>query len=113
MAKRKSKKTSTPEQEPPSPPPPPPLDPKLTTKFKQDVERQKRRGKDTDKLRTIIESLCQHRPLEPKHRDHALTGDWKGWRDCHVEPDWVLIYRRDGGTLILGRTGTHSDLGLE
>jgi mRNA interferase YafQ len=111
VAKRKSKKTPTPKQEPP--PPPPPLDAKPTTKFKQDVERQKKRGKDTDKLRAIIESLCHHRPLEPRHRDHALTGDWKGWRDCHVEPDWVLIYKRDGGTLILGRTGTHSDLGLE
>jgi mRNA interferase YafQ len=111
VAKRKSKKTPAPEQEPP--PPPPPLDPKPTTKFKQDVERQKKRGKDTAKFRAIIESLCHHRPLDPKHREHALTGDWKGWRDCHVEPDWVLIYKRDGGTLILGRTGTHSDLGLE
>src|SRR5262249_58108053 len=107
-AKRKPKpKTPSPEQ------PLPPLDPKPTTKFKQDVERQKKRGKDTEKLRAIIESLCHHRPLDPKHRDHALTGDWKGWRGCHAEPDWVSIYKRDGGTLILGRTGTHSDLGLE
>ncbi|MHB1561154.1 MAG: type II toxin-antitoxin system YafQ family toxin [Isosphaeraceae bacterium] len=113
MARRKSKskKAPAPEQEPP--PPPPPLDAKPTIRFKQDVERQKKRGKDTGKLRVIIESLCHHRPLEPRYRDHALTGDWKGWRDCHVEPDWVLIYRRDGGALILGRTGTHSDLGLE
>ena len=110
MARRKSKKTSTPEQEPP---PPPPLDPRPTTKFKQDVERQKKRGKDTGKLRTIIASLCHHRLLDRRHRDHALTGDWKGWRDCHVEPDWVLIYKRDGSSLILGRTGTHDDLGLE
>ena len=111
MAKRKPKKAPAPEPEPP--PPPPPLDPKPTTTFQQDVERQKKRGKDTAKFRAIIESLCHHRPLDPKHREHALTGDWKGWRDCHVEPDWVLIYKRDGGTLILGRTGTHSDLGLE
>jgi mRNA interferase YafQ len=112
VAKRKPKKTSAPQQESP-PPPPPPLDPKPTTKFKQDVERQKRRGKDTDKLRAIIESLCHRRPLDLRRRDHALTGEWKGWRDCHVEPDWVLIYRQEGDTLILGRTGTHSDLGLE
>jgi mRNA interferase YafQ len=111
VARRKSKKTPGPEPEPP--PPPPPLDAKPTTKFKQDVERQKRRGKDTDKLRAVIESLCHHRPLDPNHRDHALTGEWKGWRDCHVEPDWVLIYKKDSGTLILGRTGAHSDLGLE
>jgi mRNA interferase YafQ len=111
MAKRKSKKTIAAEQDPP--PPPPPLDPKPTTKFKQDVERQQRRGKDTGKLRVIIESLCHHRPLDARYRDHGLTGDWKGWRDCHVEPDWVLIDKRDGGALILGRTGTHADRGLE
>ena len=52
-------------------------------------------------------------PIGATVLDHALTGDWKGWRDCHVEPDWVLIYKRDSGTLILGRTGTHADLGLE
>jgi mRNA interferase YafQ len=112
VAKRKSQPKASGPQQPP-PPPPKPLEAKPTTKFKQDVERQKRRGKDTDKLRAIIESLCHHRPLDPKHRDHALTGDWKGWRDCHVEPDWVLVYKRDAGKLILGRTGTHSDLGLE
>jgi mRNA interferase YafQ len=112
VAKRKSKKTPTPEA-PPPPPPPRPLEAKPTTKFQQDVERQKKRGKDTDKLRAIIESLCHHRPLDAKHRDHALTGNWKGWRDCHVEPDWVLIYKRKAGDLILGRTGTHSDLGLD
>ena len=111
MARKRSKKTPAPEQEPP--PPPPPLDPKPTTRFKQDVERQKKRGKDTDKLRAVIEALCHHQPLASKHRDHGLSGEWKGWRDCHVEPDWVLIYRRVGGTLILARTGTHSDLGLE
>ena len=112
MAKRKSKpKTSSPEQ--PPQPPPRPLKASPTNKFKQDVERQKKRGKDTGKLRAIIESLCHHRPLDPKHRDHTLTGNWKGWRDCHVEPDWVLVYKRVGGDLVLGRTGTHADLGLE
>jgi addiction module RelE/StbE family toxin len=64
-------------------------------------------------IRAIIESLCHHRLLDAKNRDHALTGDWKGWRDGHIEPDRVLIDKRDGGALILGRTGTHSDLGLE
>jgi mRNA interferase YafQ len=108
VAKRKSKKTPT-----PKPPPPPPLVAKPTTKFQQDVERQKKRGKDMAKLRTIIESLCRRRPLEAKHRDHGLRGEWKGWRDCHVEPDWVLIYKQKAGDLILGRTGTHDDLGLE
>jgi mRNA interferase YafQ len=105
VAKRKPK-ASIPEP----PPPPPPLVAEPTTKFKQDVDRQKKRGKDTEKLRTIIEALCHHRPLASMHKDHALTGEWKGWRDCHVEPDGVLIYMRQAGTLILGRTGTHSDL---
>jgi mRNA interferase YafQ len=110
VAKRKSKKTSTSE---PPPPPSRPLVAKPTTKFQQDVDRQKKRGKDMAKLRAIIESLCHHRPLDARHREHGLKGDWKGWRDCHVEPDWVLIYKRKAGDLILGRTGTHDDLGLE
>jgi mRNA interferase YafQ len=110
VAKRKPKTPTTPE---PPPPPPRPLQAEPTNKFKQDVERQKKRGKDMDKLRAIIESLCHHRPLDARHRDHGLMGNWKGWRDCHVEPDWVLIYKLEAGNLILGRTGTHDDLGLE
>ena len=89
---------------------PPPLVPGLTAKFKQDVKRQTKRGKDLGKLRTVIETLCARRALAPHHRDHALSGDWKGWRDCHIEPDWILIYREDGDRLRLGRTGTHADL---
>ncbi len=108
MAKPKPK-GATPQQ---SPPPRPPLEATPTAKFKKDVERQKRRGKDTTELRRIIEALCDHQSLDVKYRDHALTGDWKGWRDCHVEPDWVLIYKRGAKTLVLGRTGSHSDLGF-
>jgi mRNA interferase YafQ len=93
-------------------PPPPPLIAKPTSKFKQDVKRQKKRGKDLTKLRTIIELLCNRGLLDSKHEDHPLGGNWKVWRDCHIEPDWVLIYKEDSGTLRLGRTGTHSDLGL-
>ncbi len=71
-----------------------------------------KRGYDLDGLHDVIERLRTGAGLEPRHRDHALTGDWKGWRDCHVEPDWLLIYRIDegAGELILGRTGTHADL---
>ena len=65
-----------------------------------------------DKLHAIVRSLRTHQPLNAKHKDHALTGDWKGWRDCHVEPDWVLIYMKKADKLVLGRTGTHSDLNL-
>ncbi len=74
-----------------------------------DVERQRKRGKDMAKLQAVIELLCHHRPLEPRHKDHPLAGEWEGYRDCHIEPDWLMIYLPEGGKLILARTGTHSD----
>jgi mRNA interferase YafQ len=55
------------------------------------------------KLREIIETLRHHRPLESKHKDHALSGDWKDFRDCHIEPNWLLIYRKSSSQLILAR----------
>ena len=69
-----------------------------------------KRGKSLEKLHAVIRSLRTHQPLPRSQQDHALTGDRKGWRDCHVEPDWVLIYKKEGGNLILGETGTHADL---
>jgi mRNA interferase YafQ len=63
-----------------------------TTKFDRDAKLQEKRGKSMDKLYSIVHALRNHQRLAPKHRDHALTGDWKGWRDCHIEPDWLLIY---------------------
>lgn len=81
-----------------------------TTQFKKDIQRQQKRGKDLGKLKALIELLVTSQPLPPKNRDHALAGDWAGWRDCHVEPDWVLIYKLAPDALILGRTGSHSDL---
>jgi mRNA interferase YafQ len=65
-----------------------------------------------EKLRTMIDALCAHRPLDLRHKDHSLGGDWKGWRDCQIEPDWILIYRAEASKLELGRTGSHSDLSL-
>jgi mRNA interferase YafQ len=62
------------------------------------------------KLQALIEMLCHHRPLEPRHKEHPLAGEWEGYRDCHVEPDWLMIYLREGGKLVLARTGSHSDL---
>ena len=106
MAKRKPK----PEEPEPPPTPPPPLTPRPGAEFKRDLKRLKKRGKDMEKLRAVVETLCARGRLEPKHKDHALSGDWKGWRDCHVEPDWLLIYREEAGKLELGRTGTHADL---
>jgi mRNA interferase YafQ len=78
--------------------------------FNKDVKRQKKRGKHLDKLKIVIEILSTGSDLPEFHRDHALTGNWIGWRDCHIEPDWLLICKRAEEELILGRTGTHSDL---
>ena len=87
-----------------------PLIPTPTAQFRRDVKTQQKRGKNVDKLQRLIESLCDRRPLEPRQRNHPLGGDWTGWWDCHVEPDWILIYKLTETELILGRTGTHSDL---
>lgn len=81
-----------------------------TTRFKKDVKRQKDRGKELGKLKGVIGLLVAGEPLPEHLHDHALTGNWKGWRNCHIEPDWLLIYKRLPEELILGRTGTHSDL---
>ena len=81
-----------------------------TTQFKKDYKRIKKQNKDLDKLRVIIEKLAAGKKLEPKYRDHQLSGNWKGHRDCHIEPDWILIYRIEDEGLILERTGSHSEL---
>jgi mRNA interferase YafQ len=74
------------------------------------VKLAEKRGKDMSKLRTLVLLLAESAPLPPRYRDHALTGDWKHFRDCHIEPDWLLIYKIDGNDLYLTRTGTHADL---
>ncbi len=81
-----------------------------TTHFSRDLKRMRKRGKDLAKLREIIKRLAAGKPLEPRLRDHALVGQWQPSRDCHIEPDWILIYTTDDATLRLERTGTHSDL---
>ncbi len=93
-----------------APSPPPPLAPIQEQSFKREVKLCKKRGKSMNKLRDIIESLCNHEILDPKHRDHQLGGRWKDYRDCHIEPDWVLIYKKTAKHLVLARTGTHADL---
>ncbi len=77
------------------------------------MKRQEKRGKDLAKLHAIVEALSTRQPLPPKNRDHVLAGKWKGFRDCHIEPDWVLIYQLSPGRLGLARTGSHSDLELD
>lgn len=78
--------------------------------FRRDVKFAQKRGKDMAKLREMILLLIEGRPLPPRCKDHPLGGDWKHYRDCHIEPDWLLIYKIDDDDLHLVRTGTHSDL---
>ena len=82
------------------------------TKFLKDLKRLKKQGKNLAKLEKIIEIIANDKPLPPKNRDHALIGNWKDHRDCHIEPDWVLIYKKEQDVLILEltRTGSHADL---
>ena len=63
-----------------------------TTQFVRDVKRMRKRGKDLEKLKFLVTKLAKNEPLDPKHRDHPLIGPWKNCRDCHIEPDWLLIY---------------------
>ncbi len=78
--------------------------------FRRDVKLAERRGKDMAKLREVILLLVEGSPLPPRFKDHSLGGDWSHYRECHVEPDWLLIYKVDSDDLYLVRTGTHSDL---
>lgn len=70
----------------------------------------KKRGKDIKKLQTVVNKLANNETLHPKYRDHSLMGEWKPCRNCHVEPDWLLVYYSDSNILRLERTGSHSDL---
>ena len=83
---------------------------KYTTQFKKDYKQIKKQGKDLEQLRIVITKLATGEKLGPKYKDHGLTGSLKGYRDCHVEPDWLLIYKLIGDRLFLERTGSHSDL---
>ena len=69
-----------------------------------------RRGKDFSELKNIIEKLAGGQKLDPKHRDHLLVGEYKGSRECHIAPDWLLIYELEESEVVLIRTGTHADL---
>ena len=81
-----------------------------TTQFKKDFKRVSNQGKEISKLELVIDTLLSNKKLESKYRDHQLIGKWKNHRDCHIEPDWILIYRLTDDALILERTGSHSDL---
>ncbi len=85
---------------------------KPTTKFQRDLKRAQKRGYDISLLTDIIKKLANGEQLPEKNKDHFLSGDYVGCRECHITPDWLLIYEINNGELILylTRTGTHSDL---
>jgi len=85
---------------------------KTTSRFRKDYNLAKRRGLDLSLLAAVIDTLLAGQALDAKHRDHALVGEYAGFRECHILPDWLLIYSINQATLILfaSRTGTHSDL---
>lgn len=87
---------------------------KVTKSFKQELKKAKKRGFDLRNLERVINKLADGEMLEEKYKDHELIGRYKGYRDCHIEPDWILIYKIENSMLllILLDTGTHSDLGF-
>ncbi|MCL2123714.1 MAG: type II toxin-antitoxin system YafQ family toxin [Desulfovibrionaceae bacterium] len=85
---------------------------KTTSRFRKDYKLAKKRGLDLTLLEAVVDTLLAEKPLAPQHKDHALIGDYAGFRECHILPDWLLIYSIHQETLILtaSRTGTHTDL---
>lgn len=83
-----------------------------SNQFKKDLKLAKKRGCKIEHLRNIVNKLTLGQKLDDKYHDHGLTGNYKGFRECHIEPDWLLVYRIDHDVLelFLFRTGTHSDL---
>ena len=86
------------------------LEVRYSTKFKRDFKVCAKRGYNLKRLQNVIDILRVPDSLPPKNRDHNLTGNYAGYRECHVEPDWLLIYQQTETELLLYRTGTHSDL---
>jgi mRNA interferase YafQ len=85
-------------------------EPKLTTSFKKDMKRQKKRGKPKEKLLTLMEVICRDGEAPEECSPHNLIGNWVNHRECHIEPDWLLIYVVEEKHVTFHRTGTHSDL---
>lgn len=85
---------------------------KYTNNFKKDLKQAIKRGKNLDKLFAVIEKLANGETLDVKHRVHLLVGEYSGYWECHIEPDWLLVYEKFDDVMVLSvfRTGTHSDL---
>ena len=87
-------------------------EPKPTNQFKRDYRKMLKQGKKRALIEEVIETLSKGEPLPPKNKDHALQGKWKGYRECHIEPDWLLVYKiiEDKLILLLIHTDSHSEL---
>jgi mRNA interferase YafQ len=90
------------------------LELELTTQFKRDLKKMRKQQKNKNQLDSVIEQLQQEQLLPFKYKDHNLTGNWHGYRECHITPDWLLIYKVVKGDCLhllrLARTGSHSEL---
>lgn len=84
--------------------------PAYTKQFSKDVKRVRKRGKNMEKLKLIVLSLVGGENLDAIHREHKLVGDFAERRECHIESDWLLVYKVEGNTIVFERTGTHADL---
>jgi len=84
--------------------------PDYSGQFKRDVKIAEKRGKEMEKLKAVMRILIDEIPLPAYYLDHPLKGDWKGWRDLHIEPDWLLIYKLEAESVRFERTGRHVDL---
>ncbi len=87
------------------------LVPVFSSRFKRDLAKIEKQGKDSTKVKAAISILVAGGPLPPKYKDHSLIGDWKGCRECHIEPDWLMIYEfLEAEEVFLHRTGSHAEL---
>ena len=86
------------------------LTPDFTGRFKKDYKLAEKRKLDISLIDEVISDLINEVPLDKKYKDHSLSGDFDGCRECHIKPDWLLIYQVGNGIIVFERTGTHSDL---
>jgi mRNA interferase YafQ len=86
------------------------LVPSFTTQFKRDLKLMERRGKDTDKFKTAATLLIEQKALAPSYKNHKLSGNYAGRWECHLEPNWLLVYKLSATEIVFERTGTHADL---
>lgn len=86
------------------------LKPVSTNQFKRDVKKAKQQGKNFSKLKEVIDQLIEEQAIAARYKDHPLAGNYKGYRECHIEPDWLLIYTVVDNRIFFERLGSHSEL---